>query len=103
MLSCANSLGHGVLERYGIVVGGVTVVRLTIVAVLLSLAMTLCCGVACATPFWYGDVAPATNRTAAASDSFTGTSATEFRVLSVVEAAGEPFDTLPYGVILIVR
>lgn len=82
---------------------GVAVVRLTIVAALLSLTAIICCGVAYATPFWYNDAAPATNRVAAASNSFTGTSATEFRVLSVVEAAGETFDTRPYGIVLIVR
>ena len=83
--------------------GSPLTIRLSIVAVLLSLTMTLCCGVAYATPFWYNDAAPATNRVAASSDSFVSSSATEFRMLSVVEAVGDPFDTFPFGMILIVR
>ena len=56
-----------------------------------------------ASPFWYGDIAPATNRIAASCNDAVGVTAVETHWLSVSRSAETTFTTYPCGLMMVIR
>ena len=56
-----------------------------------------------ASPFWYGDAVPATNRMAVSGDYAVGATAVETHRLSVEWSAETTFTTYPCGLMMVIR
>ena len=106
MLPCISVLGHGVLKSYGIVVkmnssiSGKMLYGRWIPFAVLAVGFG---SAAVASPFWYGDAAPATNRVAASCGDAIGTTALESRRFSEAWSEETTFTTYPRGFMAVIR